>query len=83
MAVIIGLILSSLLPRDKGTSGWEVSNGGGRFGQSLTAVAKPAPGASLGENLAVNYSEGAKMPEDVSDWLKENGMNGKQKKAVL
>lgn len=83
VAVIIGLILSSLSPRDKGTSGWEVSNGGGCFGQSLTAIVKPAHGASHGEGLAINYSEGAKMSEDVSDWLEENGMNGKQKKAVL
>ena len=53
------------------------SHGGGRFGQSLTAIAKLAPDANMGEGLAINYSGGAKMPEDVSAWLKENGISGK------
>ena len=51
------------------------SHGGGRFGQSLTAIAKLAPEANMGEGLAINYSGGAKMPEDVRAWLKENGIN--------
>ena len=50
------------------------SHGGGRFGQSLTAIAKLAPDAVMGEGLAINYSGGAKMPEDVSAWLKESGI---------
>ena len=53
------------------------SHGGGRFGQSLTTIAKLAPDANMGEGLAINYSGGAKMPEDVSAWLKENGISGK------
>lgn len=51
------------------------SHGGGRFGQSLTAIAKLAPDANMGEGLAVNYSGGAKMPDDVRAWLRENGIN--------
>ena len=51
------------------------SHGGGRFGQSLTAIAKLAPDANMGEGLAINYSGGAEMPEDVRAWLKENGLN--------
>ena len=35
------------------------SHGGGRFGQSLTAIAKLAPDADLGEGLSVHYSGGS------------------------
>lgn len=48
------------------------SHGGGRFGQSLTAIAKLAPDAELGEGLSVHYSGGSGLPEDVEEWLKEN-----------
>ena len=50
------------------------SHGGGRFGQSLTAIAKLAPEARIGEGLAVNYSGGASMPGDVTEWLESNGL---------
>lgn len=50
------------------------SHGGGRFGQSLTAIAKLAPDAVMGEGLAINYSGGASMPEDVADWLEANNL---------
>lgn len=45
---------------------------GGRFGQSLTAIAKLVPDANIGEGLAVNYSGGASMPSDVGAWLEIN-----------
>ncbi len=48
------------------------SHGGGRFGQSLTAIAKLAPDADMGEGLAINYSGGASMPDDVAGWLSTN-----------
>ena len=48
------------------------SHGGGRFGQSLTAIAKLAPDAVMAEGLAVNYSGGSGMPDDVAQWLSEN-----------
>lgn len=48
------------------------SHGGGRFGQSLTAIAKLAPDAELGEGLSVHYSGGSGLPGDVEEWLKEN-----------
>ena len=51
------------------------SHGGGRFGQSLTAIAKLAPDAEMGEGLAINYSGGASMPENVADWLSKNGIS--------
>ena len=50
------------------------SHGGGRFGQSLTAIAKLAPEARMGEGLAINYSGGASMPADVAEWLDKNGI---------
>lgn len=54
------------------------SHGGGRFGQSLTAIAKLVPDATLGEGLAINYSGGDSMPQDVADWLAANGVNAAQ-----
>ena len=48
------------------------SHGGGRFGQSLTAIAKLAPDAALGEGLAVNYSGGSTLSQDIADWLEKN-----------
>ena len=50
------------------------SHGGGRFGQSLTAIAKLTPDADLGEGLSVHYSGGSTLSEDISNWLKTNGI---------
>ena len=50
------------------------SHGGGRFGQSLTAIAKLAPGADIGEGLSVHYSGGSSLSDDVSTWLEVNGI---------
>ena len=50
------------------------SSGGSRFGQSLTAIAKLAPRAKLGEGLSVQYSGGASLAGDISEWLKKNGI---------
>lgn len=51
------------------------SHGGGRFGQSLTAIAKLAPDADLGEGLSVHYSGGSSLHDDVSAWLSGNGIS--------
>lgn len=51
------------------------SHGGGRFGQSLTAIAKLAPDAAMGEALSVHYSGGSSLSGDISDWLKINGID--------
>lgn len=48
------------------------SHGGGRFGQSLTAIAKLVPDAVIAEGLAINYSGGSTMPDDVAAWLEQN-----------
>ncbi len=50
------------------------SHGGGRFGQSLTAITKLAPDAVLGEGLAVSYSGGSGLSEDIAAWLEENNI---------
>lgn len=50
------------------------SHGGGRFGQSLTAIAKLAPDAEMGEALSVHYAGGSSLGDDVSVWLEENGI---------
>lgn len=50
------------------------SHGGGGFGQSLTAIAKLEPEVTLAEGLAINYSGGAEMPDEVSAWLDANGI---------
>lgn len=50
------------------------SHGGGRFGQSLTAIAKLAPDAAMGEALSIHYSGGSTLPSDVTDWLSSNGI---------
>lgn len=53
------------------------SHGGGRFGQSLTAISKLAPSAVMGEGLAVSYSGGSDLPDHVADWLKENNVESR------
>lgn len=50
------------------------SHGGGRFGQSLTAIAKLVPDAGVGEALSVHYSGGESLADDVNAWLEENGI---------
>ena len=50
------------------------SHGGGRFGQSLTAITKLVPDAVMGEALSVHYSGGSELPNDVTEWLKTNGI---------
>ncbi len=45
------------------------SHGGGRFGQSLTAISKLAPKAIIAEGLSVHYSGGASLAKDVEKWL--------------
>ncbi len=53
------------------------SHGGGRFGQSLTAIAKLAPDSTIGEGLSVHYSGGDTLNEDISEWLDKNGIEKK------
>ncbi|MCM1062837.1 MAG: hypothetical protein NC452_21560, partial [Eubacterium sp.] len=50
------------------------SHGGGRFGQSLTAIAKLAPNSDMGEGLSVHYSGGSTLGDDVAEWLEKNNL---------
>ncbi len=50
------------------------SHGGGRFGQSLTAIAKLAPDSAIGEGLSVHYSGGSTLNDDINEWLDKNGI---------
>ena len=50
------------------------SHGGGRFGQSLTAIAKLAPDSAIGEGLSVHYSGGSTLNDDINEWLEKNGI---------
>ena len=48
------------------------SHGGGRFGQTLTAIAKLVPNAIITEGLSVHYSGGGRLKDDVTKWLADN-----------
>ncbi len=50
------------------------SHGGGRFGQSLTAIAKLVPDAAMDEALSIHYSGGSGLPDDITEWLETNGI---------
>lgn len=50
-------------------------HGGGRFGQSLTAIYKLAPDSSIGEGLSVHYSGDETLDDDINDWLGKNSVS--------
>ena len=56
------------------------SHGGGRFGQSLTAIAKLAPDAVIAPGLSVHYSGGSGLPGDVQNWLEAQGIHSNNSK---
>ncbi|MDL2315593.1 flavodoxin [Desulfovibrio sp. OttesenSCG-928-A18] len=50
------------------------SHGGGRLGQSVTDIAKLAPGAKITEGLSVHYSGGSSLSRDIDNWFQKNGL---------
>lgn len=50
------------------------SHGGGRLGQSVTAISKLVPTARVGEALSVHYGGDASLPDDIAEWLAANGV---------
>ena len=50
------------------------SHGGGRFGQSLTAIAKLAPQAVIAPGLSIHYSGGSSLSGDVRNWLESQSI---------
>ncbi len=51
------------------------SHGGGRFGQSITAISKLAPNSTIGEGLSIHYSGGSSLNSDIAAWLEANNIN--------
>ena len=50
------------------------SYGGGRFGQSLSAIAKLAPKPKIGSGFSIHYSGGSTLSKDVTKWLEKNNV---------
>lgn len=50
------------------------SHGGGRLGQSVTAISKLVPTARVGEALSVHYGGDESLPDDIATWLAANGV---------
>lgn len=50
------------------------SHGGGRLGQSVTDIAKLAPGAQIREALSVHYGGGSSLSRDIDAWLGKVGV---------
>jgi flavodoxin len=53
------------------------SHGGGRLGQSVSAIAKLSPQSKILEALSVHYSGGRSLRNDISVWLKKIGITEK------
>ncbi|MDR3363270.1 MAG: flavodoxin [Desulfovibrio sp.] len=50
------------------------SHGGGRLGQSVSAIAKLSPRAKILEALSVHYGGGSSLRNDISAWLRKIGI---------
>ena len=50
------------------------SHGGGRLGQSVSAISKLAPQAVMGTPLSVHYRGGATLDDDIAAWLAGNSV---------
>lgn len=50
------------------------SNGGGGLGQSVSAISKLAPEATVTDGLSIYYSGGSSLSSDVAAWLEANGV---------
>jgi flavodoxin len=53
------------------------SHGGGRLGQSVSAIAKLSPRSKILEALSVHYSGGNSLRNDISAWLRKIGIEEK------
>jgi flavodoxin len=50
------------------------SHGGGRLGQSVSAIAKLSPRSKILEALSVHYGGGSSLRNDISAWLRKIGI---------
>lgn len=55
------------------------SHGGGRMGQSISAITKLVPEADIGDPLSVRYSGGGSLSSDITAWLEQNGIELKRR----
>lgn len=53
-----------------------VSHGGGRFGQSMTDIAKLCPSSKILEALSVRYSGDSSLSDNIDKWLNRIGIKG-------
>ena len=51
------------------------SNGGTRFGDSISDLSKEAPNAYVGQGFEYEYSGGRGLTGDIQAWLLANGVN--------
>ena len=49
------------------------SNGGGKLGQSVSAITKLVPDAAVQNPLSIYYSGGSTLDSDLDKWLAKNG----------
>lgn len=49
------------------------SNGGGRLGQSVSAINKLCPDSTIQNPLSISYSGGSSLDKDLDAWLTKNG----------
>ncbi len=50
------------------------SNGGTRFGDSMSDLSKEVPGAYVGHGLEFYYAGGLSLSDDLDGWLADNGV---------
>lgn len=50
------------------------SHGGGRLGQTVSAIAKLCPNATIGDALSISYGGGNALQQDIDVWLQKAGM---------
>ena len=54
------------------------SNGGTRFGDSISDLSKKVPGAYVGQGFEYYYSGGSELEAEIAAWLKESGFKPKE-----
>ncbi len=55
------------------------SHGGGRLGQSVSAIAKLCPRARILDPLSIHYGGGQTLQDDIATWLRRIGIKERKK----
>jgi flavodoxin len=53
------------------------SHGGGRLGQSISAIAKLCPKSTIAEALSIHYDGGTTLQGDITAWLRRIGIKAR------